>query len=444
MNKAVRQVNTNDRRARHVKKDDWLEVFRDLIRIKTVNPPGDERVAIDYIKSILDRHLITSSIAEPKAGRANLIASLQGGSGDPLVLLSHIDTVDADANQWREDPFSAALIDHEIWGRGTLDTKQLSVMHLAAFIELHRLSTTSDGLKRPVHLVITADEEKGSQYGMAYLAEHYAWLFHNATVLSEGGGFPLEIKEKPYMTVASAEKSVLTIELLAYGKPGHALMPHKNQAVQKLIAAVTFLLKQPVERRYSTISKRYILEAGLNPESVLGSECLADGLVQHMLFDQMKVCDLAAISSDNAIPAKALATIELRVDPSVSLEACLANIRRQLAGYDVEIKVKGLEHGYESNPDHPLLALVSTSAKRHGFMGDLLPFVALGRTDGRFIGHTAASIFGLSPALMTESFPRVLERVHRTDERIHIDSFTFGLNVLRDALVNYCFEGDRT
>ena len=130
-------------------KYDYTEVLKDLVRIDTTNPPGNEKRALDYIQKILEQEGIDSTIYESAPGRGNLLACLpadkdvsdEGGADcaaaeRPLILLSHIDVVLAKESQWKHPPFAAVEEDGFIYGCGTVDTKQLTVMELAALLAL--------------------------------------------------------------------------------------------------------------------------------------------------------------------------------------------------------------------------------------------------------------------------------------------------------------------
>ena len=218
-------------------KYDYTEVLKDLVRIDTTNPPGNEKMALDYIQQILEQEGINSKIYESAPGRGNLLACLpasfhmdEGAGPDrdsaedkaadrPLILMSHIDVVLAKEFQWKHPPFAAVEEDGYIYGRGTVDTKQLTVMELAAFLAL---AENGEYRKRDVFLLVTCDEESGSACGLsAFLEETIPAgsrpitgreLFENSEVISEGGGFPILVGDTAFYLCESGQKGCGTVE----------------------------------------------------------------------------------------------------------------------------------------------------------------------------------------------------------------------------------------
>jgi len=126
---------------------DWLQQF---IRIDTINPPGNETRAVDFIAGILEAEGIPYQTAESAPGRGNIWARLEGGDEPALIMLQHTDVVPADPNYWTTDPLSGEIRDGYLWGRGTLDMKGTGISQLATFISLKRAGVP---LNRDVVLV---------------------------------------------------------------------------------------------------------------------------------------------------------------------------------------------------------------------------------------------------------------------------------------------------
>jgi acetylornithine deacetylase/succinyl-diaminopimelate desuccinylase-like protein len=181
----------------------WLQRY---IRVDTVNPPGNEIAGARFLASILDAEGIPYEIVESAPGRGNLWARLKGGSEPALILLHHMDVVPADRRFWKTDPLSGDISGGYIYGRGALDTKSTGIVHLAAFIALHRSKVA---LKRDVIFMATADEEAGGDLGVGWLVKNRPELFKGVgAVINEGGGgqvaggqpqFGIEVTQKvPY------------------------------------------------------------------------------------------------------------------------------------------------------------------------------------------------------------------------------------------------------
>ena len=159
---------------------------REYVRINTTNPPGNEAQTVAYLARIFKEEGIDFDTASSAPGRANIWARLKGSGSEPaLVLLHHMDVVPADARYWDVDPFSALVKDGEIYGRGTLDTKTLGILHLETFLALRRAHVP---LKRDVIFIATADEEAGGLYGAGWLVKNRPDAFKGAGLLLTEGG----------------------------------------------------------------------------------------------------------------------------------------------------------------------------------------------------------------------------------------------------------------
>ena len=136
---------------------DPVSTLKDLIRINTTNPPGEEVRLLSCLEAILAKAGISFVHQETAPGRGNLLAWLSADNAvkPPLVLLSHIDVVGADESQWDHPPFEAREVDGYIYGRGSVDTKQLTVMELEAFLSL---AESGKPLCRDVYFLATSDE----------------------------------------------------------------------------------------------------------------------------------------------------------------------------------------------------------------------------------------------------------------------------------------------
>src|SRR5206468_12933995 len=166
-------------------RDETVQVLADYLRINTTNPPGNELQTALYLNRILDREGIPTQIldtAELKpAGRANLYARLKGnGSKKAIALVHHMDVVPADARYWSVDPFSGAIKDGYVWGRGALDMKGEGITHLMAMAVLRRAHVR---LKRDIIFLATSDEEIGQGVGAGWVTAQHPELVRDAEFL---------------------------------------------------------------------------------------------------------------------------------------------------------------------------------------------------------------------------------------------------------------------
>jgi acetylornithine deacetylase/succinyl-diaminopimelate desuccinylase-like protein len=319
-----------------------LDLFKSLIRINTSNPPGNELEAAQYIRMKLEEKGIGSICFEPEPGRANVIAKLGSGSKTPVILLSHLDVVTADPSKWSHPPFEAHEEDGVIYGRGTLDTKQLTAMQLSGFLLLKDVETLLD---RTVYFVASADEEAGSKLGMEAVIREYPELQQESFVISEGGGFPLLLNGRNMILCAAGEKGVCRIVLRAEGSSGHASCPPEQQAVYRLSEALDRLASYKFPKKYTPLSRNFILETGLSPDSKRIVESTYNNLMQYMLYDGLMINEVRVGQRINVIPSTAEAEIEFRVLPGTNLGEINRMMKRLMREQEVQWEVISFEEG---------------------------------------------------------------------------------------------------
>jgi len=185
-------------------RDEVTELLRGLLRLDTVNPPGNETRAATLLQRYLAENGVPSELVAKTPDRANLVARLPGGAGPGILLMAHTDTVLADPDEWRRDPWSGDLVDGEIWGRGALDMKGHVAAAAVAFASLVR-----EGVRPPgdVLLALTADEEVGLDFGMSWLAKEHPDTVRADFALNEGGGERCVLGGRTYYLCSVAEKA---------------------------------------------------------------------------------------------------------------------------------------------------------------------------------------------------------------------------------------------
>lgn len=413
--------------------------FIGLVQIPSVTGGGQEERACAFLEKILADHGIPSERIARDPARPNLLAVLRADKPEkePVVLISHIDVVDGDPARWSHPVFGGEVADGRIWGRGTLDTKQLTMMELYAFL---RLKERQRELDRDVWFLATIDEEAGSRYGMEYVKQARPELFRQAVVFNEGGGFPLHINGRDYMMLTVGEKGVFRARVWAEGTGGHASAPGDDQAIQKLAAG---------------LERIFAAEASLHCGSHHTRDTMA-GIVGSEDWDNPVGADIFGYAGQNSIgmrnyrigersnviPARAEAVLEFKLLPGAGEADVRAFLDKTLAGSAVRYEMLDAEPGFESHFENSrlkeLVADLSRACNQFGFTGGVLPMLALGRTDGRFFGSEGSFVYGCSPLLMGDSFDVVLPKVHGNNESILEASYRFGCQVLDEVLQKNC------
>src|SRR4051794_15169708 len=202
-----------------------VQLCSELIQFDSVNTGdpatiGDgEARAARYLQQKLDEVGYETTYLEAAPGRGNVICRLAGSNPERGALLvhGHVDVVPADASEWTVDPFSGAVQDGYVWGRGAVDMKDMVAMTIAVARDFKR-----SGYVPPRDLIfaIMSDEEAGGSWGAQWLVDHHPELFSDATeAISEVGGFsvPLSDDRRAYL-VAAAEKGVAWAHLSANGR----------------------------------------------------------------------------------------------------------------------------------------------------------------------------------------------------------------------------------
>src|SRR5699024_5927094 len=318
--------------------------------------------------------------------RSNIVAKLDGGDEPPLLLISHLDVADVDESKWRFPPFSATFSDNEIWSRGTLDTKHLTVMQLASFINLKRKQIS---LNRDVYFIATADEENGSEHGMAYMVKKHPEYFPSGTVINEGGGFYVTYRGKKFLLLSVGEKGNCTICLNTKGQSGHASCPPDDQAIQKLSVAIRQLLDTPLPKNHSEISEIFLDTLGVK-KSKMGisdyfdlensEEKLLKKLYNYMLENEVKVKQIDVGDKINAIPYKSTVKLQFILLPGTTKQDIERFIRYALKEVEAEWQIESFHEGFVNDEDVSITEAFQRVIKELGFDAKLLPFLALGQT----------------------------------------------------------------
>ena len=451
--------------------DELLAVLQALIRLPTVNPPGDEIVAARFVESVLDEAGIPSTLVEPAPGRGSIVARLRGdrAGGRPLLLLSHLDVVPAPPEGWTHEPFSGDLADGYVWGRGAVDMKdmvalELSVMtQLAAEARAAGRDPASDpvpGLRRDVVFAATADEEAGGLAGASWLVEqHPDWLAADGC-LNECGGVSIEVAGGRFYPIQVAEKGYAQYRLRIRGSWGHASMPRDDNAIL-LVSEVVTRLAQPGEARPTPLMRAFIesvaralprrtaevvasiLDADARrSEAALAQVCdpASAGALRALVRDTIAPTIVASGVKTNVIPGEAELYVDCRTLPGTDDVAMRAELRRRLGEElwsRVECEPVLLGPAVESPSDTQLYAILENTLREHDPEAIPLPVMAPFGTDAKHTTRLGIPTYGFSP-LRLRPEDRFLELFHGADERVSIKGLRFGLPVLYDVVRRFC------
>jgi acetylornithine deacetylase/succinyl-diaminopimelate desuccinylase-like protein len=411
------------------------EVLQRLIRFNTVNPPGDERVAQEWLAGLLRDAGFEVTLTGRTPERPNLVARLRGRADGPaLCLLSHMDTVLATPSEWSHDPWSGDVADGFVWGRGALDMKNQTAAEVAAALDLAQSGWRP--ARGDLLVVCVVDEETGGAEGARWLVDTHPDLVRCDFLLNEGGGAVFPFDGRRVYGVCVAEKGVFRFNLHTDGVAGHASIPKiGDNALLKLAP----LLQAMAERQPApdlTDAPRALL-AGLGVESLAQLE--AKDPVLAMLVEPMLGVTLAptmAHASDkvNVIPSRATVKVDCRVPPGLGQDVALRRIHEVLGGEGYRVEFAEQVVGNASPVESPLMDVIRdwVAGEEPGAL--VLPTILPGFTDSRtfrdaFPECVAYGFFPQRHQTLYETSPLI----HGADERIDVRDLDLARRFFADA-----------
>ena len=415
------------------------ELLQELIRVDTVNPPGNETLAAELLREYLGDHGVESELYAKLPERANLVARIAGnGTGPRLVLLSHTDTVLADPAEWELDPWSGELREGQIWGRGALDMKGQVAASAVAIASLAR-----EGFEPGGDLIFAAcaDEEVGAGFGLQWLCQAHPDAVRSEYCVNEGAGDRLILGGRVFYVCSTAEKMSSPFRIRVHGRSGHASRPG--------IADNALVKAAPLVERLGRFQDRPELgpevEAFLRAitggvpapdravEAAREVHLLAGDLVEPLLGTTVAPTKIVASRKRNVIPARCEITVDCRILPERTQAEVEAQLREFLG--DAQFDFEWIEgHGGTRSPiDTPLWDVIQ------GFVSELepgaqvVPLLLSGFTDSHWLRDAFGTVsYGFFPMRTME--PEVAARlIHSADERIEVEDLELGVRFLRHA-----------
>lgn len=424
-----------------------VSILSRYIQIDTSNPPGNEAKAAEFLKAILHKEGIEVRTIESAPGRANLYARLKGsGAKKATMLMHHMDVVPAEARLWQEPPFSGAVKDGAIWGRGSLDNKGGGVLGLMTLLALKRQNIQ---LKGDVIFLGTADEEAGGVLGAGFLLDKHSELFKDVgVVLNEGGGIRVGDDGRARLyNVGIAEKVPLWLKLTAPGTAGHAASPGENQAVLKLIAALNRLAayQSPI-KVIPEVQKFYADSAATAPanrrelyldlrkalqDPDFAAEFVKDRGNNARVRNTISITGIKGSDKINVIPAEATAEVDVRLLPGEEPQAFIKELRRVLADESIKIDIILSRTAAASPVNAEALKVITDYAKANDPGAAVLFPVGSGFTDCHFFRAKNIPCLGFLPQRST---PASEGLVHGVNERMAVERLSAGIRAMYEIV----------
>jgi acetylornithine deacetylase/succinyl-diaminopimelate desuccinylase-like protein len=415
----------------------WMEgdgtnpvtLLQQLIRFNTVNPPGNERPAQELLAGVLRAAGFDCELLGATPERPNLVARLDGAAAGPtLCLLSHVDTVLATPSEWTHDPWSGALADGFVWGRGALDMKSQTAAEVAAACALARSGW------RPASgsllVVVLADEETGGSQGAQWLTQTHPDKVRCDYLVNEGGGGILEYGQRRLLCLGCGEKGIFRFALHTDGVAAHASMPRLgDNALVKLAPLLTRLAARQPSYALSDLPRAFLEAVGALDdgavaaalERVRATDERLVALVEPMLGVSFAPTKAFGSEKINVIPSHARLQVDCRVPPGMGRAEVLVAIDEVLGpdGYRLEWteEVPGSSSPFDSELARTIRAWVA----EHDPAATVVPTILPGFTDSTTFRAAFPDLqaYGFFPHLVRTQF-ETDPLIHGADERIDV------------------------
>jgi acetylornithine deacetylase/succinyl-diaminopimelate desuccinylase-like protein len=421
-------------------REEVASLLQRLIRLDTVNPPGNETRAAELLRDYLEAGGVHCELVGRSPDRLNLVARLPGGDGPSLAFISHTDTVRADAAEWSRDPWSGDLVEGEIWGRGALDMKSQVAASAVAFLSLAREGFRPAG---DLVLALTADEEVNDDYGLSWLVREHPELVRADYCLNEGGGDRCVFGGNVFYLCAVGEKMSAPFRVSVRGRSGHASVPSiADNALVKAAPIIEALGRyEPPRELIPEVSRFLELVLGEVPpvgEALARARALhplAAELVEPLLSFTLSPTMIEASRQRNVIPAACVVTVDCRLPPGMTPEDVEPLLRAALGPGDYDLEWIERDGGTRSPVDTPLWAALEEWVGRVEPGARLAPLVCAGFTDSHWMREAFGTVaYGFFP-MRTMDSELAARLIHSADERIPVDDLELGVHALRAAAV---------
>ena len=405
------------------------ELLQELIRFDTVNPPGNEQAAQEFLRALLEGAGFEVELLSAVEGRPNLVARLGAASDGPvLCLLGHIDTVLADPADWQVDPWAGELRDGCVWGRGAVDMKSQVAAEVAAVVALAQEGWRPAGGE--LKLVVTADEETGAEHGAKWLCERHPDKVRADLVVNEGAGQRFDFGDRSLYGVCTGEKGVFRFTVATGGRAGHASMPRiGDNALVKLAPVLSALAAAEVVAEVAPEPVAILEAMDLDPSDMAGSlEAMeaADERIATFIEPMMGVTLAPTMASAsqkiNVIPSHAEVKVDCRALPGQDADHALGRIHEAIGADGFQISFDETVVGNRSPADTPLMDFIRSFVAREDPGATVTPVLLAGFSDSRWFraAFPDCVAYGFFPQREMGLF-EATPLMHGADERIPVE-----------------------
>jgi acetylornithine deacetylase/succinyl-diaminopimelate desuccinylase-like protein len=426
------------------------EIYAELVEINTTDTErGDNTRAAEAMAARLLAAGFEArdvSVLVPAERKGNLVARYRSRNprARPILLLAHLDVVEARREDWSVDPFTFLERDGFYYGRGTTDDKAMAAIWIANLVRMRKEGFEPD---RDIIVALTADEEGGDYNGVMWLLEHHRDRIDAAFALNEGGGGQIRNGEKLLNAVQASEKVYQSFQLEVTNPGGHSSRPTEENAIYRLAGVLGKLAAHRFPVILNDVTREYFrrmaqLEGGqVATDMAQMAEPAPNASAVQRLSRQpyynalLRTTCIATMleggHAENALPQLARATVNCRILQGESPAAVLQTLEQTMG--DPQVRITPIADAKPSPPS-PLIPDVMDPIERitAAMWGDVpvVPVMSTGATDGLYLRQAGIPVYGVS-GLFSDIDDN---RAHGRDERMSVQSFREGLEFL-DRLV---------
>ncbi len=412
------------------------EIFAELININTSDSAGHTREAAEAMARRLTEAGLPAADVKvlgqtPKY--QNVVARYRGtGRGRPILLMAHLDVVDARKEDWTFDPYQFREADGYYYGRGTTDNKAGAAMLVANFIRMKKEGFTPE---RDIIVVLTSDEETAQASIKWLVAEHRDLIDADFALNTDGGGGELRDGKPVAFSVQTAEKMFLTFNFEVRNRGGHSSLPEPDNAIYRLSNGLARLAKFDFPVRLNETTKAFFTRAAATQPSQVAADMRAVArtadpaaakrlsVVPYYNSVMRTTCvatRLFAGHADNALPQLARATVNCRLLPDDPPEHVEAELARVVADSAIHISRAAQPTPSPASPLRPdVMGPVEKLVAQIWPGATVVPEMSTGATDGLYVRNVGIPVYGVAGL-----FERIDDvRAHGRDERVGVKSF---------------------
>ncbi len=420
------------------------DIYKQLIEINTTDTPaGNVTTAASAMASRFKAAGFPESdvrVLGPDPRKHNLVVRYRGtGAARPLLLLAHLDVVEAKREDWSVDPFTFLEKDGWFYGRGTRDDKGMASQLVANLIRLKEERFAPD---RDLILALTADEEGGTFNGVDWLLQNQRALLDAEFAINEGGGGTM--RKSKYLTneVQASEKMYQDFKLEVTNAGGHSSLPVKDNAIYHLASALAHVAAFAFPVQMNDVTRAYFARSATveadpriaadmravgRPSPDLAAAARLSARLPYWNSMMRTTCvatRLAAGHANNALPQLATANVNCRILPGVAAESVRTKLVAIIADPKVQVSFVGTAKPSTPSPLRPDVMGAVESLTKALFPGVVVvPVMSTGATDGLYLRNAGIPTYGVDG-----SFGDVDDvREHGRDERMGVKQYFEGL-----------------